>query len=861
MPLGGLGCGSVALCGDGGLRQWQIFNNINHLAHVPHSFFALRVGETGKSRITRILMSDALYDDAEFVPPETANDHVIPKASRELLAVFPGVEEIRFRGEYPFAWLEYRDCELPIRISLEAFSPFIPLNAQDSGLPLVVFRFTLHNPTESTQSVQLLATLKNAIGWNGISPIEGIFNSDYGGNINRIARLRNTTGVILENVHLAEEHPKAGEMALWSLSAGKTCTAWNDPIKLLRDFYTQGSIPEPLDEGPSALGETWNAALLEEVILETGKTKDVTFLLGWYFPNRIIDWEQWWAEKQGLSEDQLSGRVGNFYSNQFKDVEGVINYSVDQIDRLTQETRDFHHSFFPGSLPPAILDAVSANISVLRSPTCVWLENGSFHGFEGCQGKSTPGGDGFGGCCPFDCTHVWNYEMTLAYLFPELERTMRDTEFDVQLDPFGVLPHRTTMPLQAPRPWGGTIIGGPDKPALDGELGAILKMYRELRNGAPRSWFDHHWPAVKRIFGHIEKEHDPDKDGLIIGDQPNTYDISIFGANSFIGTMYLAALRAMEEMALLQEDEFLANVCQERFDQGRAKLKESTWNGEYFVQDVQLEDHPEQQWGKGCHADQLLGQWWAHALDLGYLLDVEDIQKTLDSIQKYNFREESFQPGPKARIFAEGKERGLLNCTWPNGGRPEVPTNYSDEVWTGIEYEVAGLMLFEGGIEGALSIVEGVRDRYDGRRRNPWNEIECGDHYVRGTSSWMLHEAAKGFHYNVLNKSLKFFPRFTPEMFSAFFITPHGWGRVSQDIEHSGLRITFQVDWGKLSLNSMVFGQQQLGEILCIEAHVGDVQEDIESWHLGHEMVRVQFPSEINVKAGSALEVTVSAER
>jgi uncharacterized protein (DUF608 family) len=857
MPLGGLGCGSVALCGDGGLRQWQIFNNIHHLAHLPHTFFALRSAGDGQPPVSRILMSDALYEDEDFIPPETANDHVVPRASSELLSKFQGVEKIRFRGEYPIAHLEFLDAELPIKISLEAFSPFIPLNAPDSGLPIIIFNFHLANTSDEIQAVQLLATLQNAVGWDGISAIEDTSNKDYGGNINRVTRLGFATGAILENQLLSESHPKKGGMALWSTAAAKTCTTWDDLQALLKPFHANGALPDPVSEGPSISGNTWNAALMEEFLLDPGTTKTATFLLAWHFPNRAIDWEQWWAGKQGLTKDQLSGRVGNFYSERFEDVEAVMQYSIDQVDRLTHETRKFHHAFFNSTLPQSILDAVSANISVLRSPTCVWLGDGSFHGFEGCQGKSTPGGDGFGGCCPFDCTHVWNYEMTLAYLFPDLERTMRDTEFNVQLDPEGSLPHRTTMPLQAPRPWGGTIIGGPDQPALDGELGAILKTYRELRNGAPRAWFDQHWPALKRLFKHIEDVHDPDKDGLIIGDQPNTYDISIFGANSFIGSLYLAALLAMKEMALQQGDEGLAGVCQERVDQGMVKLKGLTWNGEFFIQDVILEDHPDQQWGIGCHADQLLGQWWAHSLDLGYVLEPGDVRQALESIRKYNLREETFKPGSKARIFADGKERGLLNCTWPNGGRPEVPTNYSDEVWTGIEYEVAALLLFEGETKPGLSVVEDVRARYDGRRRNPWNEIECGDHYVRGMSSWTLLQAATGIHYNALDSSFKFGPQITQENFSALYITPDSWGRVVQKNGEGEMKLAFEVNWGELKLKS-VEANLRVAEIAHVSVRAGESPVEIESWSNDANQVDVHFLAEVRVPAGSNLDIEVS---
>jgi hypothetical protein len=138
MPLGGIGCGSVAICGDGGLRQWQILNNICHHAHVPHSFFAVRAQTGAAEPVARVLMSAAHYDD-KFEPAPGVSDHVVPAASRQLLAALPGVARIRFVGEYPVAEVHYEDDALPVAVILEAFSPFVPLDVEGSGLPAIAF--------------------------------------------------------------------------------------------------------------------------------------------------------------------------------------------------------------------------------------------------------------------------------------------------------------------------------------------------------------------------------------------------------------------------------------------------------------------------------------------------------------------------------------------------------------------------------------------------------------------------------------------------------------------------------------------------------------------------------------------------
>jgi uncharacterized protein (DUF608 family) len=801
MPLGGIGTGSVALAGDGGLRQWQIGHTVDHLAHVPDSFFAIWGVREDQPSVARVLQSSALYDQSGFKPPATANDHVVPPESRKLLERLPGVKGLEYAGEYPIAQIRYLDSDLPVEVSLEAYSPFIPLNAKDSGIPAVVFEFKVRNPGTRPVWASIMMTLQNLVGWDGHSPISGVESFAYGSNRNTLVRGVGLTSVQMSNPRLPDDFPFNGQLVLAAMAERVNyVTQWDDPELLWRDFSDDGELSNDRGEEASRPGRTWNGALAVPLELGAGEEESAIFVMAWHFPNRYVTWGQ-----PALPIDDKKSKfwLGTMYSNWFASAAEVARYVSDNYTRLAEETRRWRDTFYDSTLPYELLDCVSSQASIIRTPTCIWVEDGHLHGFEGCCGASTTH-CGNVGCCPLNCTHVWNYEQSLSRLFPDLERTMRHTDLEIQQHPSGYIPHRTIVPFYLPRNWDREI-GGPANPALDGMLGTVLKTYREYRQGGGREWLLHLWPRVKRLMDYTVNAKDADGDGVIEGEQPNTYDISIYGPNSFIGSLYLAALRAAEEMARIAGEESAARRYREIYAKGRTNLPAQTWNGEYYVQKVDLEKHTEQQYGTGCHADQLLGQWWAAQLELGYVLPEDQVRTTLRSVARNNWREDFVGIKQTPRIFASEHDKGLLMCTWPKGGKPRVPTLYSDEVWTGIEYEVAALLLYEGMVEEGLKIVRGARARYDGRERNPWNEIECGDHYARAMSSWALLEAAAGQRYNAAEGFLAFAPKTKPKNFRCFFITASGWGTFDQKASAAGQVETLIGRYGEIRLRTLEF--------------------------------------------------------
>ena len=825
MPLGGIGAGNIAICGDGALREWQIFNKVNSSCVVPYQFFAIWAKSDRKQPVSRLLQLKPVED-------------------------LPTVQQIEFVGEYPIAEIRYKDPSLPVQVRAEVFSPFIPMNSKDSGIPAIIFEFRVKNPRNTRVSTSILASLQNAVNYDGLSKIEGVQFKGYGGNTNRVITDKNLTLVYMENPSLPKEERQYGTMALAALSDSATVSSqWDILPSLWADFARDGRLDNPCSTAASRDGRTWNGAMAVPLELRPGEERRVTFVIAWHFPNLYAEYDP------NLSKY----RLGRMYNNWFADSRAVVDYVRKNYGRLAGETRRFRDTFYDSTLPYWFINRILATASTLTSQTCLWIEDGSFHAFEGC------------GCCPMNCTHVWNYEQTLAHLFPDLERNMRHTDLKIQQMPSGAVRHRTILPLSLPRGNG---------PFVDGHLGTILKSYREYQLSADDSWLKDMWPNIKMAMDFVVREWDKNADGVLVNEQWNTYDAAMYGPNTFIGTLYLAALRAAEEMAKVMGDEESSKRYRSIFESGSKRLDSILWNGEYYVhidskakaQQLTdsawlLEDWPEENnaqnvnrpYGKGCHADQLLGQWWAHVLGLGYLLPKDRVGITLDSIMKYDWRWD-FANVQQQRVFATAGDKGLLNCTWPHGDRPQNAILYADEVWTGIEYEVAGLMLCEGRITEAYEIVKAIDDRYNGVprpktfKRNPWNEIECGEHYARAMSSWALLRFAQGFSYRGPEKSIGFDPRIKPENHTSFFTTAKGWGSFRQHRSKAYQVNVIDLKYGELVIQRLGLRLPAGVQPKSTFAYVGKKSFAYDLEQEGDQVV-LRFWEPLSLTAGQKLEI------
>lgn len=767
LPLGGLGAGHVSIAGDGSLRQWQLANTINHQGFVPDSFFALRVsGVEPPLDIRRTLRSRAIPPLEQRAPLVT--DDVVPADDHPPTAVWPPVAATEMTVDYPFATIAVHDPDLQVAVEFDAWTPFVPLDAEASGLPVAAFTFRLANATQQHLHGWLVGALQNAVGWDGVTPIEGNRCPLYGGNENRLLNLGpdgDQSAILMTNPSLQADDPRAGEMllavdrpavAIARAASARGVLRFAEALKLLGPTILDDWSPDALvsptrqrvpfrePQGPSPAGTTWDGALAVPFALAPGDATTIEFLHAWWFPNRVADFDQFGPE---LPIPETPSHMGNRYATRFDGAIAVARSFGADRPRLLASSRAWAESVAAMDAPPSVAATVAAQPALVRSPTTFLDREGRLLGFEGGLGASTLNWNGdVGGSCPLNCSHVWNYEQAIAALFPDLERTMRDVEWDILQAPDGSIPHRLRVPLDGPQ-LHRQPVGGPLDPALDGMLGSILKTYREARLGGGREMLERRWPAMVRVATHVAEGWDPAGDGVLRGAQPVTYDIALTEPNAYVGSLWIAALRALGRVAtILGRNPEAARYAADA-DRASRAYDDLLWNGRYYGRAFPEDTSG---LGSGCLADQLNGQWWAHQLELGHVLPRDHVRTALRTIVAVNLRRgfRDFHHG--FRVLADGDDTGLLLCTWPDGDRPLRPVRYADEVWTGIEYAVASLCLFEGLGPEALAILDGVRGRYDGTRRNPYNEIECGDHYSRGMAGWSVLQGSTGASADVI---------------------------------------------------------------------------------------------------------------
>jgi uncharacterized protein (DUF608 family) len=759
-PIGGLGAGMFCLEGTGAISHLSV-NNKPAVFNVPYAFGAISV--KGNEKGAKVLESNV--PTWKIFGPLGAGNGL-----GERNYGFPRFETGSFLARFPFAIIDLKDKDIPMDVKIVGWSPFIPTDQDNSSLPVGVLEYRFKNTSEKNVEAVFSYNARNFIDNKG--QIKKVKNGFL------MTKENSTDGNKGFSIYLDDD--KSVIDYCWFRGG------WFDSQSILWENIKNGrTVSNPPIEGSSP-----GASIYLPFTLKPNEERVIKVNFCWYLPESDISIaiQSEKGEKQNNETDKDTF-YRPWYSERFKGINEVVKYWNSNYQILKKNSELFRDAFYSSTLPAEVLEAVAANLTIIKSPTVLRQYDGRLWAWEGCSDNS--------GCCHGSCTHVWNYAQAIPHLFPALERTLRDTEFKVSQNEEGHQNFRTNLPI--------TPTKHDFHAASDGQLGGIMKLYRDWRISGNTSWMKELYPYAKKSIDYCIRTWDPKRKGCLEEPHHNTYDIEFWGPDGMCTSFYLGALTAFIEMSKSLKEPF--KEYEILLTKGKKYMEQELYNGEYFIQKIVWEglqapnpvdlptllnrgnysdealellkkEGPKYQYGTGCLSDGILGMWIASVCGLKEVVDDKKTTNHLKAVHKYNLKTDlTDHYNPQRPTYAYGNEGGLLLCSWPKGGALSLPFVYSNEVWTGIEYQVASHLMFKGEVEKGLEIVRECRKRYDGSTRNPFNEYECGHWYARAMASYGMLQGLTGVRYDAVERTMYIDSKVGD--FTTFISTDKGFGTVS----------------------------------------------------------------------------------
>lgn len=721
MPIGGIGTGTISLAGRGALVDWEIRNRPAK-GYTPVSSkvapcFLIRT-ETSEGQVEARILEGPL--DTECYEGESGG--------WGLNHGFPRFSGCRFHVAYPLAQVELLDETVPVSVTLEAMNPLVPNDADASGIPAALLRWRLANRQRKPVRVSICGVMVNPCG---------------GEHERRLLDAKGLKGVCFKSKDCGSCDDTAGEFAFAVESSAGTVTratavadrGWMigfDPF--WRKFVANGRVAEPGDVKSKTRPL---AAVSVELTLGAGAEIRVPFFVSWRFPHRRA-----WTDVNQRDSGRFDAKfdVGNRYAVRFPSAQAAMEGLKGGLSGHEAATIRFVRGVLSAKAPAVVKEAALFNLSTLRSTTCFRTNDGHFFGWEGSFDRE--------GSCFGNCTHVWGYEHALIDIWPSLAKDMTELQFGPASSESGRMDFRISLPLLKASRF--------EHDAADGHSQCIVKAYENWRKTGDDVWMKGLYPKIRRSmeFCWIEGGWDADCDGVMEGSQHNTMDVNYYGPNPQMEFLYLAALKAMATMADATGDCDFAEKCRDLAKRGAEWTEANLFNGEYYEHKVvspskvakglQGEPNlkvPKFQLAAGCLVDQLVGDYAARAVGLDPVADERNAAKSLDAVLRHNRGSRGRSVFNLMRTFAFPEERSIAMAWYPKGRMPENPFPYYNETMTGFEYVVAAALAQRGRYAEAEEVVRDIRSRYDGRKRNPFDEAECGHHYVRALTAWSVLKA------------------------------------------------------------------------------------------------------------------------
>lgn len=806
MPINGLGTGQVYLSADGRLWYWN-----------------LTAKKEGKNN-----PKGHAYLKPYDVPEETAEGFALKVDGTVYPLNGKGFKQVNFTNQYPMGLVSYADERCPIEVNLKAYTPFIPLNRDQSSYPVIVMRYTLKNNSKQAKQVALA-------GW--------IKNNKNGKKADKLNRFEQFDG--LSSVECSASVANANSIALGLLAS--------EPPDFVNLNKTQSGPHDIFVTANSQAGAAVNAnaeqslyaALGKKVKLQAGESKVISFTLAWRVPN-VRYGTAFGVGNKATSQGQYH------YATLFASASAAAKQVADNKSELFNTSQSWVDTWYDSSLPYWFLERTFIPINCLQTQTAQRVipqgETKDIYNLE--EGVR---------CCPGNCTHVWNYAQGLARIFPEIERECRDRiEYGRGFDADnGMVYFRYVHKGE----------GWEKDDALDGTCGTIIRVLRESQMSPDYGFLQNIWPRVKLSMDFVIQEWDADEDGILSGAQHNTLDEPWHGKVHWLINVYHAALQSAAVMAEQMNEADVAKRYRQIVKKGAPVMVEQLWREDfgYFVHIPPADESKMHGSTNGCHIDQVLGESWLHEVGLPPILPEDKTKQALQALWKYNFAPDvgAFRETMKeGRWYAAPGEAGLVMCSFPHGKIEPKSGNknyagYLNECMTGFEWQVSAHMLRLGMIEEGLAIGKAIYDRYSPERRNPYNEIECSDHYSRAMASYSAFLAACGYQYDGPEAKLTFNPCIQPEKFKAGFTGAQGWGQFSQQLINSQQQASIELRYGQLVLRQLRLGKLKQLNAKRVKVYLNSQTQAV-TLTLTGDYYQLDFSQPLTLNKGQTLVVQLS---
>jgi len=766
MPVGGIFCGTLYVGGDGRLWLWDIFNQ-NQLGAF-HKVLPIKLEGFNVKEINNVFGTLYLEPATEAVNP-VQQGFALRIKNKDVVTTrrlhYDDWDEIIFEATYPMATVTYLDEKIPLQIKLNAYTPYIPGDANNSGLPATIQTITIKNLSEHDISVEIMGWLENKM------LLYHEKNDHDFKRVNKAFEITGCKGITLGCDVKNQELLRAadyGNMTFGTTSKNAVCTAElnnnSSRSSYLKSFIT------------SSAGSPVSVITTDHVLKPNQEITD-SFIISWYTPN--ISFPDT-PPNQGMTVQNANF---HYYSTRFSDSQAVSKYIAKQFKSLHEKTSLWQKTWYDSTLPWWFLERTFSNISTLATSTSHRFQSGRFYAWEGV------------GCCHGTCTHVYQYTQAMAHIFPEIERDER------QRVDLGIGYDDATGMIR--------IRGEKTGPSIDGQAGTLLRFYREHQMSKDADFLKSNWEKIKKAVEFVIRQ-DKNNDGMEDTPMENTLDALWSGEISWIVGLCIAGVRAGQAMAEEVNDTGFAEVCRNYVGKGTTNMEQYLFNGEYFIH---RPDAKEGKKGIGsyntCHIDQVYGQAWAWQVNLGRIISKEKTMSALQALWKYNYMPDVgpyIKKHPGGRFYALAGEGGMVmntnpkNDPMPYGDAKAWQLGYFSECMSGFEHQVAAHMMAEGMVEESLVLTRTIHDRYHAFKRNPFNEIECSDHYARAMASYGTFISACGFTYHGPKGYIGFAPKLAPQNFKAPFTVAEGWGTYSQQRDENSFAAQLEMKHGRLNL-------------------------------------------------------------